>query len=597
MRYRADIDGLRALAVLPVIFFHANVPLFQGGFLGVDVFFVISGFLISSIVVKNLKSNAFSFLSFWDKRIRRIIPALFLVTFFTSILSVFLMLPNDLKSYGQSIVATILSANNILLYLTSGYWSHAADFKPLYHTWSLGVEEQFYLVMPFLIYLVYKITKSNRGLYVLFVTILCCSAFFSLTIANDEFVFLMIITRAWELLAGAILALILERKKSHLKRSYHNSLSFLGLVLIIFSYINPYWISSVQFFVSFPVVFGSFLIILFSVERTVVYELLTTKYLVFIGTISYSVYLFHQPILAFFRLGFEAAPHYLILLSASIFSIPLGYLSHRYVEQFFRDSNKIGNKSFYFLVSVITFVFIGIGLVFHVTYGLEQYRSDLSYGGNPKVYVDRVHSFDGMKTKYSESNLLFVGNSFARDLVNSYIEYSNTDYNAVNNVSYFNGSCKELMNLHSEKVNNFQAVIITSNWSRDSSSRNHILDLKQCVSLLKNLTPKLFIVGDKNFGWNNNFIVKYFLFNESANHDFFVDVDKRVLDFNSKLEHEFPSYFVDPITPLMNEKSKVPIFTGEGYFITFDTDHLTPKGAGFVGDYIFTETILNTIIE
>ncbi len=599
MDYRKDIDGLRALSVLPVLFFHANVPFFQGGFLGVDVFFVISGFLISSIIVKNLKTNSFSFSSFWDKRMRRILPALFLVTLFTSILSVLLMLPNDLKSYGQSVVATILSVNNLLLYLTSGYWSHAADFKPLYHTWSLGVEEQFYLVMPFLIYFFYKLTKSVVSLYVLFAVIFCCSVFFSLTIESDEFVFLMIITRAWELLAGAILALVLERNQLHLKGGYHNALSFLGLFLIFFSYISPYWISNVQFFVSFPVVLGAFLVILFSRERTIVYELLTTKYFVFIGTISYSVYLFHQPILAFFRLGFETTPHYIVLLSVSLFSIPLGYLSYRYVERLFRDPGKIGNKSFYLLVSLMTLVFISSGLVLHVTYGLEKYRSDLSYGGNPKVYVDRVYSFENIKSKYSENNLVFVGNSFARDLVNSYIEYnySKMDYREISNLSYFNGSCNEFIDLHYDKINNFQTIIITSNWSRDASSSDHILDLKQCINLLKKHKPDLFIVGDKNFGWNNNFVVKYFLFNEPSDYNFFVDVNKNVLDFNLKLKDEFPSHFVDPITPMLNEDSKVPVFTGDGYFITFDTDHLTPKGAEFVGDYIFTETNLNSIIE
>ena len=599
MQYREDIDGLRALSVLPVLFFHANVPFFQGGFLGVDVFFVISGFLITSIVVSNLKSNSFSFSSFWDKRMRRIIPALFLVTLFTSILSLLLMLPNDLKSYGQSVVATMFSVNNILLYLTSGYWSHAADFKPLYHTWSLGVEEQFYLVMPFLIYFVYKSTKNIISLYVLFLVIFFCSVFFSLTIDSDEFVFLMIVTRAWELLAGAILALLLERNQMHLKSSFHGVLSLLGLLLIVYSYVNPYWISDLQFLVSFPVVLGSLLVIMFSKEGTIAYKLLTRKYFVFIGTISYSVYLFHQPILAFFRLGFEATPHYTILLSVSLFSIPLGYLSYQYVERVFRDSGGIGNKLFYSLVSLMIFVFVCGGMVLHVTYGLEQYRSTLSYGGNPKVYVDRVYSFENIKSNYSENNLVFVGNSFARDLVNSYIEYnySDTDYHEINNVSYFNGSCNEFIDLHFDKINNFQAVVVTSNWSRDVSSSDHVLDLKKCISVLKKHEPSLFIVGDKNFGWNNNFVVKYFLFSGSSDYSFFVDVKKSVLDFNLKLKDQFPSYFVDPIAPILNKESKVPVFTEEGYFITFDTDHLTPKGAEFVGEYVFTETNLNTIIE
>ena len=148
MQFRNDINGLRALAVLPVLFFHAGLSGFSGGFLGVDVFFVISGFLITSNIIKSQSNGAFSIVSFYGKRARRILPPLILTLLVTLILSFIFMLPYDLKNLGQSLVATSFGANNILLYLTSGYWSLAAEFKPLYHTWSLGVEEQYYIIIP-----------------------------------------------------------------------------------------------------------------------------------------------------------------------------------------------------------------------------------------------------------------------------------------------------------------------------------------------------------------------------------------------------------------------------------------------------------------
>ncbi|EFB9715823.1 acyltransferase, partial [Escherichia coli] len=161
LKYRPEIDGLRTLAVLPVIFFHAGVQWIPGGFLGVDVFFVISGFLITSILLKECSNRTFTFSGFYERRVRRIAPALILMTSVTFIISLFMMVPYDLKNLGQSVVATIFSANNILLYLTSGYWSTASEFKPLYHTWSLAVEEQYYLVAPVIIYIIYSINHNK----------------------------------------------------------------------------------------------------------------------------------------------------------------------------------------------------------------------------------------------------------------------------------------------------------------------------------------------------------------------------------------------------------------------------------------------------
>ena len=158
--YRSYIDGLRALAVLPVVFFHAGFPLFRGGYVGVDVFFVISGFLITSIIIKEKNNDNFSLFKFYLRRIRRIIPALFLVTLFTLPFSIFLMSPQDLDVFSKSIFSVIFFISNFFFWNQGGYFGAEAELQPLLHTWSLGVEEQFYIFFPIFLILIWKIKKN-----------------------------------------------------------------------------------------------------------------------------------------------------------------------------------------------------------------------------------------------------------------------------------------------------------------------------------------------------------------------------------------------------------------------------------------------------
>ena len=161
MYYRREIDGLRALAVVPVILFHGGFSVFRGGFVGVDVFFVISGYLITSIILVDLKVGNFSLAHFYERRARRILPALFFVMAATTPFAYEWMMPDEFKNFGQSLLATATFSNNILLALTSDYWSLASEFKPLLHTWSLGVEEQYYIVFPVLMILGWKYFRSG----------------------------------------------------------------------------------------------------------------------------------------------------------------------------------------------------------------------------------------------------------------------------------------------------------------------------------------------------------------------------------------------------------------------------------------------------
>ena len=302
MTYRPEINGLRALAVLPVIFFHAGFDFFRGGFIGVDIFFVISGYLITTIILEEKSKNRFSLIHFYERRARRILPALILVMFLCIPVSLFLMLPDTLENFGQSLVATALFSNNILLYLTSGYFDVASEYKPLLHTWSLAVEEQFYIIYPLLILFLFRFSKN------VIVTILFLIFFASYSSAifmdsNDDLKFYSLHTRAFELVIGAMLSPYFLGKNYSSNNFFNNFFSLLGIILILIS-LDLYDIgdSHPNALTMLPIL-GTCLIIIFAVDGTIAKKLLSIPLIVYVGLISYSAYLIHQPVIAFLRIG------------------------------------------------------------------------------------------------------------------------------------------------------------------------------------------------------------------------------------------------------------------------------------------------------
>ena len=203
MNYRREIDGLRALAVVPVILFHAGVQTFSGGFVGVDVFFVISGYLITSIIIAQIDIGEFSLIDFYERRARRILPALFLVMFVCLPFAWLWLLPAEMMSFSQSLIAVSSFVSNILFWRTSGYFETAAELKPLLHTWSLAAEEQYYLLFPFFLTLTWKLGKRW------IISLLVVAAFISLmaaqwgSINKPAATFFLLPTRGFELFIGA----------------------------------------------------------------------------------------------------------------------------------------------------------------------------------------------------------------------------------------------------------------------------------------------------------------------------------------------------------------------------------------------------------
>ncbi|WP_308910237.1 acyltransferase family protein [Pseudokordiimonas caeni] len=339
--YRREIDGLRAISVLAVLFNHAKFPYFHGGFVGVDVFFVISGFLITSILYRDVLNGSYSVLNFYEARARRILPSLCFVLFFSLIIAFFLLEPDRMLEFVNSIIFVMLFIANVFFYEKGDYFGFDSGERPMLHTWSLGVEEQFYIVFPILVYFLVKYRPR------LFVPCLVIGFFVSLGLAewlvrsHPAATFYMPITRAWELLAGALAAVYVTRVGLPKPNDW---IAFLGLCAIAAAVIffdehtpNPSLLTLLP-------VGGATLVILFGAEGSIASRVLGIRPMVWVGLISYSAYLWHQPIFAFYRLSSSVAVSefdYVVLLLLVFF---LSHLTWKYVETPFRKLRK-GAKS------------------------------------------------------------------------------------------------------------------------------------------------------------------------------------------------------------------------------------------------------------
>ncbi|MEZ8093432.1 acyltransferase family protein [Photobacterium swingsii] len=337
IKYRADVDGLRAVAVIAVILFHLNPAWLPGGFVGVDVFFVISGFIITTSLYPSIDSNVFSFSDFYIKRIKRILPLFYLVVFSSLIVAYILFLPNDLINYADSMRYASGFIANIYFEKQSGYFAPTSDSLPLLHIWSLSLEEQFYFIWPILLLCCTKLFAKQHLLKILvasFIGLVCYSQYSTLMSSSSAYYLLQ--SRGFELLGGAILAIasILKRERNiHFSPFTHNLVGMLGFASIITMFITYHKGMLFPGFSALWVVLVTSLII-FSGERqdSRVFQLLSHRKVVFVGTLSYSLYLWHWPVLAFYRY-FDNSFTFSDMLLCITLIIVLSLLSWKFVEK------------------------------------------------------------------------------------------------------------------------------------------------------------------------------------------------------------------------------------------------------------------------
>ncbi len=404
MKYRAEIDGLRAWAVLPVLMFHAGLGV-TGGYAGVDVFFVISGYLITAIVWGEVQSQKFSILRFYERRARRILPALFFVLVVSALVAWRTMTPAHLNAFAHSLQAVGLFGSNFFFWKTSSYFDANADLKPLLHTWSLAVEEQYYLFFPPLLWVL-----ARRGFrFVTLIFILMGLVSFGLAVAfvasKPESAFYLLPTRAWELLAGALVALALTRFQPAVAQPrLSEAAAALGFGLILFAYFAYGQSTPCPSAYTLAPVLGTVLILSFANKSNITGRFLASKIFVFVGLLSYSIYLWHQPIFAFARLMFLDELSSLQMLGLCGLSIALAYLSWRFVERPFRDAAKFSQASILSMSVVGCLFFIGLGALLphagkaDARLSAQQLEILNRYDNDPKYW--RYFTREGIPEKY-----------------------------------------------------------------------------------------------------------------------------------------------------------------------------------------------------
>ena len=372
LRYRPDIDGLRAVAVLPVVFYHAALG-FSGGFVGVDVFFVISGFLITKIIYDLVIAGKFSFVEFYDRRVRRLFPALFVMFLLVTAWSVIHLISPDLLAYGASLAAATAYLSNVDFYHGTGYFITQARTQPLLHTWSLAVEEQFYIVVPFVLFvLVRYVPRRFHVPAIVAISVLSWCLCVWVTRIDTSAAFYLLPMRAWELGLGGVLAIsapaILRR------RPVAEVVSLVGMAMILFSIFDfsgatpfPGWHATI------PTVGTAAVLSTGGRSGATVERVLSMKMFTFIGEISYSLYLWHWPVIVAFTYAAPSPPTPATSLLAIAISLVLATLSWQFVEKPFRKRRLLGDARSLFIAAVCASALtIACGAGLYLSKGLPQ---------------------------------------------------------------------------------------------------------------------------------------------------------------------------------------------------------------------------------
>lgn len=376
--YRPEVDGLRAIAVMTVILFHAGFNWLSGGFLGVDVFFVISGYLITGILVAEVESGRFSLAGFYERRARRILPALVLVVSMSLPFAWFLLAPDDLVRFARSVASIFVFSSNIQFFRESGYFDAAAETKPMLHTWSLAVEEQYYVLFPLLLLLLRRLDwrlllPAVTGLLVL-------------SLVGAEWLsrhypaasFFLLPSRAWELMLGALVAILLRRPHvSFWRAGWRGEVGgAAGLLMIVVSMFVIDDGSRHPGFITLLPALGAALLIFFSSASTLTGRLLAARVPVFLGLISYSAYLWHQPVFAFYRHAFDQAPSSGVALLLISGVLVLAYLTYRWIETPFRRKSLFSRRQVLTAAAVVSAAFVLLGVAGVAGRGFSFMRLD-----------------------------------------------------------------------------------------------------------------------------------------------------------------------------------------------------------------------------
>jgi peptidoglycan/LPS O-acetylase OafA/YrhL len=636
--YRPEIDGLRALAILSVAFFHAEMG-FGGGYAGVDIFFVISGFLITSILYNDAAEGRPSLLQFWERRVRRIFPALSVVLAFCVFVGSIVYFPANLIDLGKQLRAQSLFSSNILFFLQSGYFDSSSELKALLHTWSLAIEEQFYLFFPLIFFTIYRVRKEILFPFVIVMAgvSLACSVFW-LGKNLDGAAFYLLPSRAWELLIGAMLALYKPVKP--LLSKFAEVLGGVGLAAILYTVICFDNKTPFPGFAALLPTLGTAAIIFSATNyQTKVAKMLSYKPMVFIGLISYSWYLWHWPVISFFRylpgFKFNALTGAICLLISFVIAV----WSWRYIERPFRAKDGVmGRKALFTTALAILLLCAGTGHYFVVKEGLPKRMSEAStrlasgmFDNNP--YEDCVGDVEKRivennlcetKPEAGKPKFLAWGDSFANSMVPGF--YHLADKHNVNGYIATYSACPPILGLKQRKdgrvftcadfndgvlslikKNDIKKVFLIGNWYgwmreerkthfddeswyeeyKDAYSSKAAAGLKHSVKILRDMGVEPIVVVAQAYAMEDP--ARYLALEEMY------DIKPRTIFISRAENREHTAPVIDPLMDdLRTDGVKIIDFRErlcdetqcriqhDGYSLYSDRSHLSSKGAVFV---------------
>jgi peptidoglycan/LPS O-acetylase OafA/YrhL len=612
MKYRPDIDGLRSFAIIPVILYHAHVPGLPGGFVGVDIFFVISGYLICSLISKKLEHDDFSLITFYERRCRRIFPALFTMLAIVYALATVTLLPPDMAKFSLSLIYSTLFLSNIFFWKTNNYFDGSAELKPLLHTWSLGVEEQFYIIVPLILYAISRWSKAHYTPWFLGISIASMAlSVWGLT-HGPTATFYILPTRFWELAIGAITAWMPTTTLSRIRR---DAIGVTGLVLIgyaitMISEESPFpgWNAL------FPCVGAVAIIVAGTGGQSLVSRFLSLRPLVFIGKISFSLYLWHWPLLALakYQAGHDLSP----METTMVIATGLGFAvaSWWFIETPVRlkkgtfTSRRIFLGSATVMLIVMALGWAGIstngfiqrypGFVEQRIPGRERYNAEICFLSE-KQKINAWNSGKCRLTNGHETNTLLWGDSYAAHYAPGIVDHAQGF--SSNILQYTASSCPPIFEYSSAarpncrdfndhvlsiiKEHKITAVIMSGRWESLFKRGVKISDIAATVRRLQSMGLAVYVIGQSPIFSNTAQI----LFVKAGGTPDIQEASAPVSfrsEINTEIAAAIPeSTFIDPLQFLCT--SGDCFYRKSGKFIVIDSGHYSSFGSDLAVESYF----------
>jgi peptidoglycan/LPS O-acetylase OafA/YrhL len=629
INYKPEIDCLRAIAVLLVIFFHFELFNINGGFVGVDVFFVISGYLITNLVIKDIVNNKFSLIEFYTRRIRRIIPALYSTIFIVIILGYFILSPDHFNRIGKSGISAATAYSNIFFWYEAGYFDYDKYFKPLLHTWSLSVELQFYLIWPIIIFIIYKIFKKKMIIFILLIFLL--SLFLS-TIYSERTAgyFYFTLFRLFEFAMGSMVFLIQDK----IKIKSNDLFFFIGILIIIMA---SFGFSEKSIFPGSNALvpsIGSALILITAGKLIFFKRIFINDFSIFFGKISYSLYLVHWPLIILYRY-IKLEPLHNVEKFLLIFAtIIISFFSYKFVELPFR--RKVNNKFLISTKKMLLIFSLSLAFIVFISNYLISTNKFLKLSKNKQSTIklleiegkilqnyeveakERINNKNYFNNQEKPTKILIWGDSHAGDLYNSLrvteefskldLEYLSYDYFYCFRDKGFNEKIlhfiKEILKLSrhncKEKVRSYRhkyeilsksdLIILSSRWLEKTN-------FNELMEFIKNYSSsKVIIVGRKPRFFHIPTL--YIKSNKDLNYLAYLNRNQEIKNINNEIKQQSKknNFIFFDIENLICSNQNCTVLD-KNYLLTKDEDHWSYRGYIFYGKMLLKNNFLDIILK